>query len=83
MEYLATFGVGLVTVFVAGFQSRSVNHGNYRWAAFNSFLLSVGNATMWTHIVKSSDPINYVVYGFAGSIAITASMYVHDRFVKK
>lgn len=82
-ELLVVFLVGFASVFVAGFQSRAVNHGNYGWAAGNSFLLGIGNASIWTHITAPEMGwAGWIVYGFSGSLAITASMYVHERYIR-
>lgn len=81
---LAIFGVGFLSVFVAGFQSRAVNHGNYALAACNSVLLGIGNAAVWTQITDpDTGVVGWIVYGVSGAFGITASMYVHERFIKK
>lgn len=83
-EYLTIFGVGFLTVFVAGFQSRNVNNGDYGWAAATSFALGLTNAILWTKITDlEATGIGGAVYGLAGALAITSSMYVHKRFIQK
>ena len=35
------FAAGFGSVFLLGFQSRNVNHGNYGWAAATSFAIAM------------------------------------------
>lgn len=81
LEYLAIFGMGFSSVFALGFQSRNVNHGNYGWAAVTSMFIGMTSAYLWTHIPSTLS--GGIVYGLSGALAITLSMYVHERFVKR
>lgn len=82
-EYLAIFAAGFASVFLLGFQSRNVNHGNYGWAAATSFLIAVAQASIWSRITApGADAASVAVYGFSGSCGITAAMYVHNRLIR-
>jgi hypothetical protein len=82
--YLTIFAAGFVSVFALGFQSRNVNHGNYRWAAGTSFIVGSTSAFLWSHITQPGvGAIGGIVYGLSGSLAITLSMYVHERFIQR
>ncbi len=82
-DYLIIALAGFVSVFALGFQSRNVNSGNYGWAAATSFFVGTTSAFLWQHITSpAAGPLGGLVYGTAGAFAITASMYVHERFVK-
>jgi len=83
MGHLLIFVVGFLSVFAAGFQSRNVNHGNYGWAAITSFFIAIGNVTLWQQLAIAADWSEVLTYGLAGSLAITSSMYVHERWVKR
>lgn len=84
LELLTIFAAGFVSVFALGFQSRNVNHGNYGWAAGTSFFVAISQGALWSHIVGSDVGIlGWLTYGVSGMAAITSSMYVHQRWVKK
>jgi hypothetical protein len=83
-ELLAIFATGFVSVFALGFQSRNVNNGNYGWAAGTSFFVGLSQASLWTHITSpSASKLDWFVYALSGACAITLSMYVHERFIRK
>ena len=83
-ELLVIFVIGFSSVFAMGFQSRNVNHGNYGWAAATSFIIAILSASVWR---RSSSPdagwSEILVYGLSGALAITSSMWVHQRFISK
>jgi hypothetical protein len=83
VEYLNIFGIGFISVFALGFQSRNVNNGNVVWAAGTSFFIGISNAFLWSKITaESAGLIAGTVYGLSGACAITASMYIHKRFIE-
>lgn len=83
MEYVLIFLAGFASVFSLGFQSRNVNNGNYRWAAGSSFFIGLSSAYLWSHVTSpEAGPYSSLVYGVSGALAITTSMYVHERFIK-
>ena len=83
-EHAAIFIAGYASVFLLGFQSRNVNHGNYGWAAGTSFLIGIAQASIWTRITDpDADWFAAVVYGFSGMCGITSSMWVHQRFIAR
>lgn len=83
-ELLIIFVAGYTSVFAMGFQSRNVNHGNYGWAAVTSFFIAIASASIWTRITSpDAGWLEVLTYGFSGSLAITSSMWVHQRFISK
>lgn len=82
MTDLFTVGItGFGSVFLLGFQSRNVNHGNYGWAALTSLGVGLSQTFLWKHIIKDDGLAAGVVYALAGAAAIVTSMYVHERFI--
>lgn len=75
------FGAGLVTVFLLGFQSRCVNHGNYRQAACCSFTIAMFQSTLWGALFRDLSWAAAVAYGLSGAAGITGSMWVHQRWL--
>lgn len=83
LSLLVIFVTGFVSVFALGFQSRNVNHGNYALAAGTSVFVGLSQASLWSHITKPGQGVaGALVYAVAGAMAITSSMYVHERYVK-
>ncbi len=71
-------------VFLLGFQSRNVNHGNYGWAAATSFFIGISQVAVWHRLLRPDAGIApAVIYGLSGSAAIVTSMWVHRRFIRK
>lgn len=83
LEQLVVFVAGFGSVFALGFQSRNVNHGNYGWAAITSVVVGLSQSFLWKHIIKDDSVLSAITYSIAGAIAITSSMYVHERFIKR
>jgi len=76
------FGAGFVTVFLLGFQSRSVNNGNYLWAAGGSFLIALAQVSIWEKLTApTAGLLESVVYGLSGATGITSAMYIHKRYL--
>lgn len=75
--FLATFGV----VFMLGFQSLSVQSGNFALAAFNSVVIGIFNLTLLRTIPFVTEWTQIVIYIVAGPCGIMASMVVHRRVV--
>lgn len=83
-ELLLIFVAGFTSIFAMGFQSRNVNHGNYGWAAGTSFVIAIASASVWARITApDASWTDVLVYGLSGSLAITSSMWVHQRFISK
>ena len=83
-QLLFIFVVGFTSIFAMGFQSRNVNHGNYGWAAGTSFVIAIAQASVWTKITSpEAGWTETFVYGLSGALAITSSMWVHQRFISK
>lgn len=84
INYLTIFGVGFVSTFMMGFQSRNVNNGDYGWAAICSAIIGITNATLWSSITSPDVGIwGGVVYGISGALAITSSMFIHKKYIAK
>lgn len=75
--FLATFGV----VFMLGFQSLSVQSGNYPLAALNSVLIGIFNLTLLRTVPFIEEWSAVVVYIIAGPAGIVCSMLVHRKIV--
>jgi uncharacterized membrane protein YuzA (DUF378 family) len=73
----ATFGV----VFMLGFQSLSVQSGNYPLAAINSIIIGIFNLALLKTVPFVDAPVQIAVYIIAGPIGIVASMLVHRKIV--
>ena len=83
MSLALIFLAGFTSVFLLGFQSRNVNHGNYRWAAGTSFAIALMQTSLWGALFRDLSWSAALVYGLSGAAGITSSMFVHQRFVRK
>lgn len=84
MDGLTIFAAGFASVFLLGFQSRNVNHGNYGWAAATSFLIALAQAGIWTRITEPGATwLDACIYGLSGTCGIVASMWTHQRFIAR
>lgn len=82
-EIIAIFLAGFGSVFLLGFQSRNVNHGNFGWAAVTSFAIAIMQTTLWGQLFANLNWVSSIVYGLSGACGITLSMYVHARWFAK
>lgn len=82
-DFIQVFISGFLSVFLLGFQSRLVNHGNFVWAACCSFTIAFFQASLWHNIMKEASLINTFAYGISGACAITSAMYIHKRIFLK
>jgi len=80
IQTITIFCAGFFSVFLLGFQSRNVNHGNFRMAAMTSFAIAIMQTTLWGEIFGNLTWINSIVYGLSGACGITLSMVVHRRW---
>lgn len=74
---------GFLSVFMLGFQSRNVNHGNFGWAAVTSFAVAISQTFLWGSLLKNLNAAGALTYGLSGAAGITSAMYVHRRWVSK
>ena len=74
------FVAGFFSVFLLGFQSRNVNHGNFGWAAGTSFAIGISQTALWGALFRDLSLAGSVTYGLSGALGITAAMYVHRRW---
>lgn len=75
------FAAGFGSVFMLGFQSRNVNHGNYGWAACTSFCIAIMQTTLWGRLFADLTWASAVAYGLSGACGITLSMWTHQRWI--
>jgi uncharacterized membrane protein YuzA (DUF378 family) len=80
---LLIFAAGYGSVFLLGFQSRCVNHGNFGLAACGSFLIALSQTTLWGALFRDMSWIAALTYGLSGAAGVTSSMLVHKRLTKK
>lgn len=83
MSLALIFAAGFCSVFLLGFQSRNVNHGNYGWAAGTSFLIAQAQVFLWGSLFRDLSLIAALVYGLSGALGITSSMAVHQRMIRR
>lgn len=83
LELIMIFFAGFCSVFLLGFQSRNVNHGNYAWAALTSFLIAQMQTTLWGALFSNLTWTSSFVYGLSGCLGITSSMYIHQTWIRK
>jgi hypothetical protein len=81
--FAVIFAAGFASVFLLGFQSRNVNHGNVGWAAVTSFAIAVMQTTLWGALFRNLTWAGTLAYALSGSLGIVASMYVHRRWVQR
>lgn len=81
MALLYIFVAGFFSIFALGFQSRNVNHGNYRWAACTSFAIAIMQTSLWGALFRDLSWAASAVYGLSGATGIVSSMFVHQRWV--
>lgn len=74
------FLAGYASVFLLGFQSRAVNHGNYRLAAANSIFIGTAQGNLWLLVTADKTFASSLVYGISGGFGIVSAMWVHQRF---
>jgi hypothetical protein len=73
-----------VQVFMLGFQSRSVNAGNYLYAFVCSTAIGFSQVLVWKHIMEDTQSLlATAVYAFSGACAICSAIYVHKRVHKE
>lgn len=80
---LAIFAAGYASVFLLGFQSRNVNHGNYGWASATSFAIAIMQTSLWGELFRDMSWGSAIAYGLSGATGITSSMFVHKRWIQK
>lgn len=83
MNLLIIFIAGYASVFLLGFQSRAVNHGNMKMAMGGSFLIAMMQTTLWGQLFKDLSWAATLVYGLSGMTGIASSMFVHQRLLQK
>ena len=80
MAFLGLFAASFLWVFLQGFQSRSVNSGQYVWAFSGSFALGTAQVFVLSTVIKSNDPVHVLVYCLGGACGIVTAMRFH-RFL--
>jgi hypothetical protein len=75
--------VSFFQVFTLGFQSRSVNAGNYVYAFFCSSVIGFSQVYVWKHIMTGDQSLlSTAVYAFSGGLAIMSAIFVHKHMHK-
>lgn len=82
MEALGVFAATFVTVFALGLQSRNVNTHQYKAAALTSLMIGGSHLVLYK-VLPDGDWLVALGFLCAGPLAITASMYAHDRWMMK
>lgn len=82
MSALLIFASTFVLVFALGFQSQNVNKGHYYAAFYTSFAISASNLVLFK-TVPQADWLDIAAYLTAGPLAIVASIYAHNKWMRK
>jgi hypothetical protein len=83
IHHLTIFIAGFASVFLLGFQSRAVNHGNFKMAMCGSFMIACMQTTLWGALFKDLSWSATLVYGLSGMSGIGSSMFVHQKLMQK
>jgi hypothetical protein len=83
MSYLLIFIAGFISVFLLGFQSRAVNHDNWKLAFSNSLLIGFTQSNIWSLMDADRGWLAASIYGLAGACGIVSSMWVHKKLLVK
>ena len=78
MTQIAIFLSAFVSVFALGFQSLNVNNGHYCAAFLTSFVIGIGNLSLYRFLPEAT-PSQTIAYLLGGPLGITASMWAHRR----
>lgn len=81
MNELILFGSTFASVFALGFQSQNVNNGHYVAAFLTSFLIGSSQIVLYK-LVPGADMSQIAATLAGGPLGITASMFIHKRFMK-
>lgn len=68
-------------VFLAGIQSKNVQHSRYVLALFTSLALSCADVIVVKLIVESSSTIAFAMCSIGNAAEITLAIIVHDRLM--
>ncbi len=80
MEAVSVFFATFITVFALGFQSRNVNTHQYKAAALTSFVIG-GTHLVLYRVLPDANVWTMAAFLIAGPLAITASMYAHNKWM--
>jgi hypothetical protein len=76
--FISAFG----TVFAIGFQSLNVNNGHHKMAFLTSYLIGVSHLVIY-RVMPDPSLTEIVAYLNGGPFGIVASMYVHQKFMRR
>ncbi len=82
MQAVILFGTTFVLVFALGVNTLSVSKGQYGIAFLTSFLISGSNLVI-LRAVPQGDLLEVAAYMLGGPFGIVASMWIHNRFLRK
>lgn len=77
--FVATFCV----VFALGFQSLTVNRGQFALAFFNSFVISAAQLAILKFVPAAHGFLDYAAYMTGGPLGIVSSMWAHRHFFNR
>ncbi len=80
MTALLIFASTFALVFALGFQSQNVNNGHYKAEFLTSFAIGMSNLILFK-TVPQAGAAEISAYLIAGPLAITASMWAHERYM--
>jgi hypothetical protein len=83
IHLLTIFFAGYASVFLLGFQSRAVNHGNMKMAMGGSFMIALMQTTLWGALFKDLSWAATFVYALSGMTGIASSMFVHQKLMQR
>lgn len=80
MQVLIIFSATFCVVFALGFQSQVVNHGHYKAAFLNSFLISLAQLAILKYVPQAHGAYDYAAYMLGGPLGIISSMWAHRTY---
>lgn len=83
MQALIIFAATFSVVFALGFQSLTVNRGQFALAFCNSFVISAAQLAILKFVPEAHGFWEYAAYMSGGPLGIVSSMWVHIRFFRR
>lgn len=82
MNALIIFAATFCVVFALGFQSLTVNRGQFFAAFLNSFVISVAQLVILKFVPQAHGFYEYAAYMTGGPLGIVSGMLVHKKLFK-
>lgn len=83
MQALIIFGATFAVVFALGFQSLTVNRGQFYLAFCNSFVISAAQLAILKFVPEAHGFWEYAAYMTGGPLGIVSSMWAHRAFFRR